>query len=155
MGDVDTESVHAFAAPESKNAEEFLMYLGIVPVEVGLLLGEGVQVIPAITAGLPGGPAEIAQPVGRRQLPMLAFAAVKYVAGAFRGAGSRSQRRTEPFMLVRGVVRYDVDDDLDAKFARPRDQLVELFHRAETRIDRTVIGHIIPAVRQRRRIERR
>lgn len=58
-------------------------------------------------------------------------------------------------MLVRGVVRYDVDDDLDAKFARPRDQLVELFHRAETRIDRTVIGHIIPAVRQRRRIERR
>lgn len=86
---------------------------------------------------------------------MSAFATMEYVAGTFRRAGRRSQRRPEPFMLIRGMVRYDVDDDLDAAFMRLRDQLVELPHGAETRIDRTVIDHIVPAVRQRRRIERR
>ena len=50
VGDVDAEPIHTFAAPESKDTKEFLMHFRIVPVEVGLLLGEGVQVVPAVTA---------------------------------------------------------------------------------------------------------
>ena len=114
VGNVDAETIHAFVAPESQDVEELLAHLGIVPVEVRLFFGEGVQVIPTIAARLPCGAAEVAQPVGRRQFGVFALAALEDVSGAFRRAGGRPQGLLKPFMLIGSVIRHNIDDDVDA-----------------------------------------
>ena len=55
-------------------------------------------------------------------------------------------------MLVRDVVRDDVDDRADAERAGLRDQLLGLLERPERRVDRAVVGDVVARVGQRRRV---
>ena len=58
-------------------------------------------------------------------------------------------------MLVRGVVRHEVEDELHAARMRLGDQPVEVGERAEDRIDAAVIGDVVAEIGHRRRIDRR
>jgi hypothetical protein len=57
-------------------------------------------------------------------------------------------------VLIRGVVRHDVDDDADPVGVQRGDHAVEVVEGAEPRIHVAVVGDIVAAVRERRRIER-
>ena len=151
---VDAEPVHALVAPEPQHAQELLADLRVIPVQVRLFLGEQVQVVPAVAAGLPRGAAEVAQPVGRRQFAVVAAAAPEHVPVAFRGAGGGGDRLLEPPVPLRRVVRDDVHDDADAAGVRLGDEPVEIVHRAESGVDGAVVGHVVPAVGLRRGVER-
>jgi hypothetical protein len=58
-------------------------------------------------------------------------------------------------VLVAGVVHHEVGDDPYAARVRLRDQLAEVLDRAELGQHRGVVGDVVPAVAQRRGVERR
>jgi hypothetical protein len=58
-------------------------------------------------------------------------------------------------MPVRGVVRHEIENDLQAARMRRRDQRVEIGERAEHRIDIGIVRDIVAEVRHRRGIDRR
>jgi len=72
------------------------------------------------------------------------------LAGEPFGAASAS----EPGVPAGRVVRDDVDDDLDPPGVQPRGHLVEVGQRAEPRVHVAVVVDVVPAVGQRRRVER-
>ena len=84
--------------------------------------------------------------------PFVALAGPEPEALARGRARSCGQRLPEPRVLVRDVVRDDVDDRADAERARLRDQLLGLPERAEGRIDRAVVRDVVAGVGQRRRV---
>ena len=100
--------------------------LGVLPVEVGLLGGEEVEVPLAVADARPGRTAEDRLPAVRRQLAVLAGPRPEPEALAGRGSRRRGERLAEPRVLVRDVVRDDVDDRADAERARLGDQLLGL-----------------------------
>ena len=110
--DVDAEPRHASVEPKPQDRLELLVYLRVRPVQVRLLDVEQVQVPlagPAVGFGdpLPGAAAENRLPVVRR---LVANAVEEHVTVAFGTARDGRQRSTKPFVLVRGVVRHQVDD---------------------------------------------
>jgi len=58
-------------------------------------------------------------------------------------------------MLVRGVIRHEVDEHADSAAVRLLEEAVEIPERAEGRIDVAVIGYVVAEVLHRRPIERR
>ena len=52
----------------------------------------------------------------------------------------------EPRVQVRGVIRYEVDDDVDPSAVRFREETVEVGERAEKRIDVSVIADVVAKV---------
>ena len=68
--------------------------------------------------------------------------------------GAARERRLEPRVLVGDVVRDDVDDRADPERARLGDQLLGLLERPERRVDRAVVGDVVAAVGERRRVPR-
>ena len=66
--------------------------------------------------------------------------------------GARRERRAEPRVLVRDVVRDDVDDRADPERARLGDQLLGLREGPERRVDRPVVGDVVARVGHRRRV---
>ena len=57
-------------------------------------------------------------------------------------------------MLARDVIGDDVDDRPDAEAARLRNQLLRFRERPEVRVDRAVIGDVVPRVGLGRRVPR-
>ena len=87
VGDIDPEAVDAAFEPEPEDVEELVANLAVVPVEVGLLDGEQVEVpLPRRSVGLrdplPGRSAERRFPVVRRQISIRAASRPEDVAGA-------------------------------------------------------------------------
>ena len=154
VSDVDPEPVDATVCPEPQRGQEVLADRSIVPVEVGLFLGEEVQVPLAVAHRLPGGAAEERLPVGRRHLAVLAEAVAEDVTVPLGRPGRSRERRPEPLVPIRGVVRHDVDDDPDAGSVQRGHHLVEVVQRAELRIDGAVVVDVVAAIGQRRGIER-
>ncbi len=150
---VDAEAVHAPVGPEAQGAAEVLADVLVVPVEVGLLGREQVQVPLPVGHPLPGAAAEDGLPVGGRQLAVLTPAVPEDVPVAGRGAGSGAQRLLEPDVLVGGVVRDDVDDHLQTQPVGLADQRVEVVEGAEARVDVTRVGDVVAAVGQLGRVE--
>ncbi len=114
VDDVDPEAVDAPVEPEVQDAMHRRRYFGIVPVEVGLLWRERVQVVlPGALVRRPGGSDR-----GEGRAPVVRRAAVRRRISPdvpvtfWAGAGAR--RLDEPRVLVGGMVRDPVDDDLDA-----------------------------------------
>jgi hypothetical protein len=119
---IDSEAVHAAVEPETQDAREVGLDDVVVPVEVGLLGGEEVQVV-LLTRLVerPGRAAESRLPVVRRSAVP---ARTEEVAGAV-GVGLIRDRVPEPGMLVRRVVRDDVDDDSQPKGVCVFDEPIE------------------------------
>ena len=128
--------------------------VGVRPVEVGLLGREQMEVPlavpshrrvhaepPKIDCQLFGGSSPSGPAPGRNQK--------RSRSGEPGGDG---ERRLEPRVLVRDVVRDDVDDRADPELARLGDQLLGLVERPEGRVDRPVVDDVVAVVGHRRRV---
>ena len=145
VGDrVDAESADALVEPEVCGAVEGVAYLRVLPVEIGLRLGKGVQVVlPALGAVCPRRAAEDAAPVRRRTAVLLRVAPDVPVTLFVGAAGARLQ---EPRMLVGAVVVDEIHDDADAALLCACDQLLHLVHRAKIVIDARVVADVVAVV---------
>ena len=151
--DVDAEAVDAAVEPEAQCLLEVVEDLGVLPVQVGLLAREDVEVpLPGRAVGLgdtvPRGSAEDADPVVRRLVAVLAPPVTEDVPRTFGTARSGRQCVDEPLVLVAGVVGDEVHGHADLAVVRLDDQFVERRQIAEERIDIarvrdvvTVVGH--------------
>ena len=152
LRDVDPEAVDAAVEPEAQDLLERLRHGVDVPVEVGLLGGEEVEVVLAarLVAG-PGRPAEDRRPAVRRTA---VETGAKDVTRPVRMVAAR-ERVHEPRVLVRGVVRDDVDQHPEAERVRVGEQLVEIGERPELRVDVHVVRDVVAVVGAGRGVEGR
>ena len=159
VSDVDTEPVDAPLHPEAQEGAEVLVDVLVGPVEVGLLGGEQVEVVPtAVPAAagerlnrLPGGAPEQRAPVVRGAV----VAVAEDVAVALGGARACGQGGAEPFVLVGGVVGHQVDDHADAGFVEIGDEGVEVFQGSVLEGQIEVVGDVVAGVDLGRGVERR
>ena len=131
---------------------ELVLHVLVVPVEVGLLGSEEVEVV--LAGGVvprPGRPAESGRPPVRAPSGSAGAEEVVRPVGVIRVG----DRVPEPLVLVRGVVRDDVDRHLDPELVRVGDERVEVVERAELGVDVDVVGDVIAVVCLRRGVERR
>ena len=126
---VDAESAHALAYPEVRDVKEGLAHLGILPVEVGLLLGERMQVelLPLLaplprTAAKDRSPIRGRRPVGPRVAPYVPVSLVVL---------ARRARLHEPRAFLRRVIEYQVHHHAYTPLAPTRYELVHVGHGAK------------------------
>jgi hypothetical protein len=113
-----------------------------VPVEVGLLFSEQVQVILAAHFVIfPAVPGEETRPVVRR-IPVSPGAPdiIVAVRAAFIAAFLK------PWMFVGGMVDNEIHNYFDIAFAGLIDESVHIGHRTEVRVDAAVIAYIIAVI---------
>jgi hypothetical protein len=146
VGHVHPEAVDPTVEPEPQHRDELGADLRVAPVQVRLGDVEQVQVPLAVRHAFPGRAAEDALPAVRRLAAVRAAAVAEDVALPLRAARCGGQGGAEPGMLVRRVVRHQVDDDLQAQRLRLTDHLVGVTEVAEAGIDRAVIGDVVTGV---------
>ncbi len=149
---VDAYARDAALEPEAQDVLVLLADVGVVPVEVGLLRREEVEVPLTVLDPGPGVARELRGPVIGRQLTVLAAPRPEVEALPLRAAGARVERGAEPGVLVGDVVGDDVHDGADAKRAGLGDEFLGLGQGAEGRVDRPVVGDVVPAVGERREV---
>ncbi len=150
---VDAKPIDAAPEPETKDVVHRLLDGGVSPVEVGLLLQEGVIIIlPAGLIPLPGRAAEIADPVVRRCSVETRIAPDVPISP---GAAPRGAALEEPRVLVRGVIGNEIENDLELAGVGGQKQAVEIRKGAEARIDVAIVSDVVPEIRHGRRIDRR
>ncbi len=140
VGDIDPEAVHPEVEPEAHDGLELGVHLRVVPVQIGLLGGEEVQIPVAPVGTGPGRAAEDRLPVVGREFAALAL------AGAEDVALPGECGVLEPRVPVGGVVGDDVDDHPQAQVMGGADQVVGVLEGAEERVDGTVVGDVVAAV---------
>ena len=141
---IQPESIDPLVEPETQNVVDFGPHLGILPVEVGLLPGEVVQVVGPRGGVVAPGIAllvEMALAVGRVALFLRPPEVVVVVGVLPRGAGL-----AEPGMLVAGVVQHQVEEKTHAPCVCFFQEPVEILHRAEVRHDLPVIADVVAVV---------
>jgi hypothetical protein len=139
--DVDAEPAHTSVEPEAKDAVELVADVRVPPVEVGLLRRELMKVVALPRrVVVPRGPSgEDGRPVVRDVIrPDVVLRAVG-----------------EPRVLVGGVVRDEVEPDVDVVLARLRDQRVVVGERAVVGVDPEVVGDVVAPVDVRARVDGR
>ena len=150
---VHPKAVHPAVHPKPEGIGHRLLDVRVAPVEVGLLLQERMQVVLSRRmVELPRRAAEDAQPVVRRPTVRRRVAPDVPVP---LGVVARGSRLHEPRVPVRAVVRHEVDDQLQPAPVHLGYQPVEVGQRPEARIDVGVVGHVVPEVGHRRRVEGR
>ena len=148
---VDPEPCQPLVEPPVHHLVDFLSQIGILPVQIRLLLVEGMQIVKILVPGklVPDRTSEAGAPVaGERtvrpslfDVEELPIASVRIRAGFF-----------EPFMLIRAMVDYQIHENADIAFFRFSDELVHVRHGAETRIDAVVVSDVVALIRKRRDI---
>ncbi len=155
--DVHAEAVDAAIHPPIHHLVDGLAHLGILPVEVGLLLGVLVEeVFAALRVILPCGAAEVGAPLvrlGARSARLMARLGgtppipirmrIVLVAGGL-----------EPGVLVGRVVDDQVHHDPQAALVRLGEQFVHVLEGAEQRVDVLVIGDVVAVVVLRGPVDR-
>ena len=160
VDDVHAEAVDPAVEPPPHHRVDRVPDLGVLPVQVGLLAGEQVQVVLAgRLVELPGRAGEERLPVGR--------------LGARIAGGEAAPRRPPPVpVALRGVRRrtatrsnhgcsslvWLTTRSITSRMPRrcsARDQLVELRQRAEQRVDVLVVADVVAVVGLRRGVDRR
>ena len=130
--DVDAEAGDAAVEPVAEDLLELRANIVVPPVEIGLLRCELVQVVePALRVVLPRGVA------GEDRLPVVRDLGRPDVVLGTVG---------EPVVLVGGVVRHEVEPDVDPAGARAGDQRVEVVERPELGMHRAVVGDVVAPV---------
>ena len=158
IDDIHAETIDAAVQPPAHHREHRLANLGVLPVQVGLLTRENVQIV---LAGLlipgPGGAREVRLPVGglgTRRPGRGARAGVPPPVPVPLGIVPAGPGLFEPRVLVGGVVHDQVDDQPHAARMELGDQLVQVGQRAEQRIDVLVVADVIAVVIHRRPVDR-
>jgi hypothetical protein len=151
MRDIDPESVHSVVHPEPQHVDELGSDVRVAPVEVRLGDVEQVQVpLPGLAVRLdhplPGRAAENAAPGVGRLVAVRAAPVAEQVPVALGAARRGGERRLKPRVRARGVVGYQIHDEPQAQRVRLGDQLVRIGQRAEQRVDRAVVRHVVPRV---------
>jgi hypothetical protein len=150
VDDVHPEPVDPAVKPPAHHREHGLADLGVLPVEIGLLPGEEVQVVLAVPrVELPGRSREERAPVRR-----LGARLARGHSGARRpppvpvalGVVAARARLDEPGVLVGRVVDDEVHHELHAALVRGAQQRVELLQRAERGVDVLVVADVIARV---------
>ena len=100
----------------------------------------------------PGGPAELAQPIVRGRAVGLGIAPDVPVPLEALPRGSALKK---PWMSVRGVVRYEVEDHLEPARVGLSYKAVEVGQCAKKRVDVAVVGDVVAEVGHGRGIDRR
>ena len=157
---VHAEPVDATVEPPPHHLVHRRADLRVLPVEVGLLAGEQVEVvlagrrgrgatpaprrtIPSWSARRPGSPASSPARGGRHQYQ------------SRFGAVAARARFDEPRVLVGGVVDDEVHHQLHAARVDVGEQLVEVRQGAEDRVDVPVVGDVVAVVVLRAALDRR
>ena len=151
--DVEAEARDPLGLPEAHDVDELGAHLGVVPVEVCLALVKEVQV-PLVERGdvLPGAATELADPVGRGLAGVLGGRVWRGVDELVVREVARVPREgaPEPLVARRGMVEHHVEHEADSMRLGLAGELVEVVHRAEHRLDRAIVGHVIAVVVLRR-----
>jgi hypothetical protein len=138
--DVDSDAREAAVEPEAENAFELGSYLGVPPVEVGLLAREVVQVVAAaFGVERPSGAAAEGRPPVVRYL-VRPDVEVRPLA--------------EPWMAVGRVVWDEVEEHTDSASTGLFDKSLDVRERAEIRVDAQIVGDVVAPVDVRRRVDR-
>ena len=156
--DVHPEPVDAAVEPAVHHRVDGLPDLGVLPVEVGLLGGEQVQVVLARLGVVgPRRSRERRAPVGRlrtRRTGLEALARWSPPVPVALGVVLRRPRLLEPRVRGAGVVDDQVHDQLHPALVQGGDQLVELVEGAEERVDVLVVADVVAVVGHRRLVDR-
>ena len=154
--DVDAEAVDAAVQPEPHRLLEVGDHLGVGEVQVRLLRREEVQVPLPVrhAASTPGRRRPTASCSAARCRPARGPSRNKYRARSGE-PGAAASAALEPVVLVRAVVRHQVDRHPDAERVGLGEQGVELGQVAEDRLDVARIGDVVAVVGHRRGVERR
>ncbi len=158
VDDVHPEAVDTTVDPPAHHGVDGPPHVGVLPVEVGLLAREQVQVVLAARlVELPGRPGEDRLPVRR-----LRAGGPGLVPGPRRSppvpvalGRARVTGLDEPRVLVGGVVDDQVHHQPDAVRVAPRDERVEVGQRAEERVDVLVVADVVAVVVHRGAVDRR
>ena len=158
VDDVHPEAVDPAVEPPVHHPVHLGADLRVLPVQLGLLGAEQVQVVltrlcvegprrppnaePQLVGSAPGSPASWPSRGGRHQYQ-----------SRFGLLGARP-RLDEPLVLVAGVVDDQVHEHLEAGGVRLLDQLVELVQGPEQRVDVLVVADVVAVVVHRRAVDR-
>lgn len=116
VDDIEAEAVAAPVQPEAHDVVDGVAHLGVLPVEVGLLRAEQVQVV--LIGGLvvcPGAALEVAGPVvGGLAVPLGVVSGGSPDVPVSEGVVLGFPRLLEPVVLVAGVVHDEVEHQLHA-----------------------------------------
>ncbi len=160
-GRVDPHAGGAAVEPEPQDRLVLGPDVRVVPVQVGLLGREEVQVPlagRAVRVRRPGpglAAEELRGPAGRRLRAVVAPARAEPEALALGRSRTGLEGCLEPGVPVGDVVRDDVDDRPDAVVEGVGDERLGLLERPEGRVDRAVVGDVVAAVGERREVPRR
>ena len=150
---IHPKPVNSSVEPKSQHVAHGLLYLRIAPIEVRLLLE--VRVVVVLTSDFvesPGRTAELALPVVRWGTVWLRVSPDIPVPLRI---GLRGAALHKPGMLIGGMVRHEIKDDLDA--ACVRDLRSASKSASEPKIGCTcaILADVVPKVPHRRRKDRR
>ena len=150
------EAVHPFVQPEAHDFFDFLAHLGVIHVQIGLLLGEQMQIkFVYIIVILPGAALKDAGPVVGRQELMALSAAGAPVIVVVVGVILPLAALLEPHVLIGGVVHHQVHEHPHPPLVGAVQHLFEHLQVAVVRVDIHVVGNVIAKVRVGRGVERR
>lgn len=150
---IDAEAADAFIDPEIGRIIEGLADGRILPIQIWLFDGEGVQVILLpFFAPRPGRAAEDRAPVRRRRTVLFGIAPDVPVGLVVSAAAFRF---LEPGVPVRRMVIDQVHDDADIPLLPFGNESIHISHRAIARVDGRIVADVIAVIDHRRRVDRR
>ena len=144
VDNVTTEAENTLVEPELHNVANFLIYLGIIPVEVGLLFREEVEIgllVLGVTEGLPGTLGKEVAPVVRKLSVLALLNDVIISVLLFTGL-----RSLEPLVLVGGMVDNEVHNNGYPSRLSLGKQKVKVLHGAELGLDILVVRDVVAVV---------
>ena len=147
---IHAKAVHALIQPEAHHVVHALTHIGVLPVQVGLLGGEQVQVI--LAGGLvlfPRRAAEAGAPVVGQPAVFSLPPDVVIPVGILPGLAAFHK----PRHFIGGVVDHQIHQDPDAALMRLGQQLVKILHGAELVHDGPVVGDVVAVVVVRRAVD--
>lgn len=159
VDDVHPEAVDPALQPPEHHRVHGLPDLGVLPVQVGLLAGEQVQVVlPARLVVGPGRAGEERAPVVGLRSGCTGLLAgpgrTPDVPVAHGARGAAVARGREPGVLVGRVVDDQIHDQLHAALVDRGEQPVEVVQRTEERVDVLVVADVVAVVGVRGGIDR-
>ena len=148
--DVATEAVYAQIEPVIAYIYDFLPDLGIIPIQIGLLFAEQVQVpFSRRFVVFPRFSRKTRSPIIRRTFAVFASALPPNIIIAIRIVDGGTAL-FEPFVLVRGMVYDQIHHQADAAFMHFGDHFFPIVQSAEFGVYIAVIGNIVAVIVVRR-----